>query len=120
LLGQGDQATKTATVTINFGSRVIRDISCGGVFCMVIGTDNVLVGWGANTGTIFADGTTTLRTTPSTVSKGSMPASKQILDIETTTSLSTIQCLLDDGNLWGWGLNTYGAVSIFSQANNHR
>jgi alpha-tubulin suppressor-like RCC1 family protein len=79
---------------------------------MVVGTDNVLVGWGANTGTIFADGTTTIRTTPSVVNKGSMPASKQILDIETTTTLSAIQCLLDDGNLWGWGVNTYGAVRI--------
>jgi alpha-tubulin suppressor-like RCC1 family protein len=112
MLAQGDQATKTAPVTISLGTRVIRDISCGGIFCMVVGTDNVLVGWGSNTGTIFADGTTTIRTTPSVVNKGSMPASKQILDIETTTTLSAIQCLLDDGNLWGWGVNTYGAVRI--------
>jgi alpha-tubulin suppressor-like RCC1 family protein len=72
---------------------------------MAIGSDGNLYAWGNNTGGELGDGTTTNRNTPEkiTLAAGITPTA-------ISEGVDDSMAIGSDGNLYAWGLNTYGQL----------
>ncbi len=111
-LGDGTTTDRTAPVAVSQGSMpagaTVNQISVGSATTCAIASDNKAYCWGYNYYGQLGDGTTTDRTTPVTVSQGSMPAGATVNQI--SVGSSSICAIASDIKTYCWGQNNYGKL----------
>ncbi len=88
--------------------KTIVQIARGASHTLALTSDGKVFSWGLNTNGQLGNGSTTLRTSPVTVSAGSALLGKKVIFIAAGDSHSLALC--SDGTLAAWGLNTSGQL----------
>lgn len=96
----------------------ITSMTTGSNFSLAVKSDGSVWGWGDNTQSQLADGTTTQRNTPVQILTGASGCTTYLCNVTKVTAGVTYSIALkSDGTVWGWGLNSSGQLGDNSTTN---